>query len=68
MHTARRLAERLGGFFVNQFENISNFQAHYATTGPELMQQTTGEIDAFVMSSGTGGTIGGVSKYVYIES
>lgn len=66
VHTARRLAERLGGYFANQFENVANFEAHYTTTGPEIVQQTRGVIDAFVMSSGTGGTIGGVSKYVLL--
>ncbi len=63
VHTARKLAESVGGFFVNQFENISNFKAHFTTTGPEIFEQAGGVVDAFVMSSGTGGTIAGVSKY-----
>ena len=52
------------GFFSDQFENISNFEAHYSTTGPEIYEQTDGMIDAFVMSAGTGGTIAGVSAYL----
>ncbi len=53
------------GFFVNQFENVSNFDAHFETTGPEIYCQTNGSLDAFVMSAGTGGTIAGVSKWVF---
>ena len=62
VNTARRLADELGGVFVNQFENIANYKAHYEVTGPELWRQLDGKIDGFVMSSGTGGTIAGVSK------
>lgn len=42
-----------GGFFANQFENTANFETHYSTTGPEIWSQTNGQLDAFVMSSGT---------------
>lgn len=66
VHTARKLAESVGGFFVNQFENVANFNAHFTTTGPEIFEQAGGVVDAFVMSSGTGGTIAGVSKYLYL--
>lgn len=62
VNTARRLAEQLNGIFINQFENLSNFDAHYNITGPEIWHQTNGQIDGFVMSSGTGGTIAGVSR------
>jgi cysteine synthase len=62
VNTARRLAKEAGGFFVDQFENESNYAAHFAHTGPEIWRQTRGHVDAFVMSSGTGGTIAGVSR------
>lgn len=64
VNTARRLAEELQGFFVNQFENEANYRVHYEHTGPEIWQQTEGELQAFVMSSGTGGTIAGVSRFL----
>ncbi|KAG7358080.1 cysteine synthase A [Nitzschia inconspicua] len=50
--------------FMDQFENEANFDMHYRTTGPELWRQLAGEIDAFVMSSGTGGTIAGVATFL----
>jgi cystathionine beta-synthase len=59
-----RLAEEIpGGFKPDQYSNPSNPEAHYATTGPELWEQTGGEIDAIVISVGTGGTITGVGRY-----
>src|SRR5436305_4393118 len=59
-----RLAEEIpGGFKPDQYSNMSNPEAHYRTTGPEIWEQTGGEIDAIVMSVGTGGTISGVGRY-----
>jgi cystathionine beta-synthase len=59
-----RLAEEIpGGFKPDQYSNMSNPEAHYHTTGPELWEQTGGEVDAIVISVGTGGTISGVGRY-----
>ncbi|KAE8212466.1 hypothetical protein CF327_g3893 [Tilletia walkeri] len=59
------------GFFADQFENDSNFAAHYNGTGPEIWEQTNGNIDAFVAGAGTGGTLAGVGAFLkraYSES
>jgi cystathionine beta-synthase len=59
-----RLAEEIpGGFKPDQYSNMSNPEAHYLTTGPEIWEQTNGELDAIMISVGTGGTISGVGKY-----
>src|SRR5690348_9928436 len=59
-----RLAEEIpGGFKPDQYSNAANPQAHYRVTGPEIWDQTGGEIDAIVISVGTGGTISGVGRY-----
>ncbi|PYE33835.1 cysteine synthase A [Idiomarina fontislapidosi] len=64
-HTARRIAEeRDDCWWANQFENTSNARAHYLHTGPEIWQQLNGNIDTFVSVAGTGGTIGGNSRYL----
>ena len=64
-HAARRRAEEIkNAFWANQFENLSNSEAHYHTTAPEIWSQTGGELDGIVMSSGTGGTIGGMTAYL----
>ncbi|KAK1238292.1 hypothetical protein MKX07_006438 [Trichoderma sp. CBMAI-0711] len=56
------------GFFANQFETESNWQAHVVSTGPEIFQQTDGHLDAFVAGAGTGGTISGVARYLKLEA
>src|SRR5687767_9299985 len=60
-----RLAEEIpGGFKPDQYSNMSNPQAHYEVTGPELWEQTDGgDVAAIVISVGTGGTITGVGRY-----
>lgn len=50
--------------WANQFDNTSNFDAHFCTTGPELWQQTMGNIDAFICAVGSGGTLAGVAKFL----
>jgi cystathionine beta-synthase len=60
-----RLAEEIaGGYKPNQYANPANPQAHYETTGPEIWEQTGGELDAVVISLGTGGTVSGVARYL----
>ena len=63
--TAKRIvAETPGAILADQFYNPVNPDAHYATTGPELWEQTEGRITHFVASAGTGGTISGTGRYL----
>ena len=65
---SKRLSEeiykKLNGnvLWANQFDNIANMNGHFKTTGKEIWSQTNGKVDAFICSSGTGGTIAGVSR------
>jgi cystathionine beta-synthase len=60
-----RLAEEIpGGYKPDQYSNMANPDAHYAQTGPEIWEQTGGDIDALVISVGTGGTISGAGRYL----
>ena len=64
-HYARysgRLAEELGAFWANQFDNVANRDGHYRTTGPEIWAQTAGNVDGFTCAVGSGGTLGGVAR------
>jgi cysteine synthase A len=76
VNVARKIAEEINKIygkdektfvkaaFMNQFENEANYNAHTTTTGPEIWRQTNHKVDAFCMSSGTGGTISGVGQYL----
>ena len=62
---AKRIAhETPNAILANQFYNDANSEAHYATTGPELWEQTDGRITHFIAAAGTGGTITGVGRYL----
>jgi cystathionine beta-synthase len=63
--TSKRIADETpNSWYVNQYDNPSNTQAHYEATGPEIWEQTEGKITHFVVGVGTGGTISGVGKYL----
>ena len=61
---ARVAAETQNAIWANQFDNVVNRHAHYDTTGPEIWHDTGGRVDAFVCSTGTGGTLAGVARYL----
>ena len=62
---AEELAKEIpGGFIPGQFVNPANPAAHEATTGPEIWQDTDGQVDIFVAGVGTGGTVTGVGRYL----
>jgi cysteine synthase len=69
-HVGRRLADELrksepnGVIFADQWNNLDNRRAHYVSTGPEIWQQTDGQVDGFICSVGTGGTLAGTSTFL----
>ncbi|KAF8554170.1 pyridoxal phosphate-dependent enzyme, beta subunit [Imleria badia] len=68
-HQARAYATTLdNAIWTDQFDNTANAYAHYLTTGPEIWSQMQGKLDAFVCSTGTGGTLAGVGKYLKEKS
>lgn len=66
IHVAREMAAERPDlyYYANQYDNPSNWQAHYQTTAPEILEQTGGGVTHFVAGLGTSGTITGVSKYL----
>jgi cysteine synthase A len=70
VHAAERLARELaatetaGVLYADQWDNLSNADGHYRSTGPEIWQQANGRVDGFVSAIGTGGTIAGISRYL----
>ena len=61
---SKKIRNKNGVFWANQFDNKSNQKAHYLSTGPEIWSQLSGNIDGFVCSVGTGGTLSGVGNYL----
>jgi cystathionine beta-synthase len=62
---SRRLSKEIpNSFYVNQYDNLANRDAHYEQTGPEIWEQTDGKITHLVVATGTGGTITGTGKFL----
>jgi cystathionine beta-synthase len=62
---ARRLSKEIpNAYYPNQYDNLSNRQAHYEGTGPEIWEQTEGKVTHLVVGTGTGGTISGTARYL----
>jgi cysteine synthase A len=69
-HIGRRMAEKLrqsepnGVLFADQWNNLDNRKAHYVSTGPEIWDMTEGQVDGFICSIGTGGTLAGTAAFL----
>ena len=61
---SKEISNPNGVLWANQFDNLSNKKAHYLSTGPEIYDSFSGNLDGFICSIGTGGTIAGVSSYL----
>src|SRR5262245_22210956 len=59
VHVSERLAQELGAFWANQWDNTANRDGHFRSTGPEIWEQTQAKVDGFTCSIGTGGTLSG---------
>ena len=64
VHVSERLAQELGAFWANQWDNTANRDGHFRSTGPEIWEQTGGKVDGFTCAIGTGGTLSGVGMYL----
>ena len=65
VEVAKRVAREIpGAFYTDQYYNMSNPEAHYLTTGPEIWEDTDGQLDCLVGGIGTGGTISGAGKFL----
>ncbi|MEA5470860.1 cysteine synthase A [Spirulina sp. 06S082] len=62
--SGRVASEMENAIWANQFDNLANRNAHYATTGPEIWQQTDGKVDVWVAATGTGGTYAGTAMFL----
>lgn len=64
-NVAARLSQTIpNAYYVDQYSNMDNSETHFATTGPEIFQQTKGEFDIFMCGVGTGGTVSGTGRYL----
>jgi cystathionine beta-synthase len=65
VNVAKKLAQETpNSFRINQYDNLLNPEAHYLTTGPEIWDQTGGDVDYFIASASTGGTVTGIGRYL----
>lgn len=68
-HQARDFAKSLpNSIWTDQFDNTANANAHYLSTGPEIWEQTGGQVDGFICATGTGGTLAGTGRYLKEKS